>query len=334
MSDLKGIFVVGELGKEGLAPITKELLGVARNLLDVAEGEVNLMLVGDSALSCAKEGIAFGADKVYVANDLSAQEFPCDFYTHAVDQLCRKCQVSLCLMGHTDLGREVAPRVAALLRGCLCMNCVEIRSDVGEKEFVQVRPVFGGKAVAEIASQRGVIQITTVRQKSMSGFIHESDRKGDIIDWSEQLQPQRGFFRTKLIERKMEEQEGINIENATIIVAGGGGIGGKEGFELIKELSLLLKGAVGASRVPVDEGWVHHNMEIGQTGKIVNPDVYVAIAISGATQHITGILGSKCIIAINKDPDANIFKISNIGVVADYRQFLPYIIEHLRKAVK
>ncbi|OPY72123.1 MAG: Acryloyl-CoA reductase electron transfer subunit beta [Syntrophorhabdus sp. PtaU1.Bin058] len=332
MADLKGILVVGELGKEGLASITRELLGVARELLDVAEGEVNLMLIGEDVSSYAEEGIAFGADKVYVVNDVSAQEFPCDFYTHAVDQFCRKAGISLCLMGHTDLGRELAPRAAARLRGCICMDCVEIRSDVKEKEFVQLRPVFGGKAMAETASQRGVIQIVTVRHKSMSGFVHRSDRRGDIIDWSDQLQ--KGPVRTRLIERKTEEQEGVNIENAPIIVAGGGGIGGKEGFELIRELGRLLKGAVGASRVPVDEGWVHHNIEIGQTGKIVSPDIYVAVAISGATQHITGILGSKCIVAVNKDPDANIFKVSDVGVVADYKELLPYVIEHLRGASK
>ncbi len=195
-----------------------------------------------------------------------------------------------------------------------------------------MRPVFGGKAMAEISSQRGVVQVTTVRQKSMSSFISGSKRKGNIIDWNGQLQ--ECSFRTRLIERKIEVQEGMDIENAPIIVAGGGGVGGKEGFDLIKELCQLLKGAVGASRVPVDEGWVHHNIEIGQTGKMVSPDIYVAVAISGATQHITGILGSKCIIAINKDPDANIFKISNIGVVADYKEFLPYVIEHLRKTDK
>jgi electron transfer flavoprotein alpha subunit len=132
----------------------------------------------------------------------------------------------------------------------------------------------------------------------------------------------------------MEEQDEISLENAQIIVAGGGGIGGKEGFELIKELSRLLKAAVGASRVPVDEGWAQHSMEIGQTGKIVSPDIYVAIAISGATQHITGILGSKCIVAVNKDPDANIFKVSDLGIIADYREFLPHVIEHMKKVVR
>ena len=328
MADLKGILVVGEVTKQGLTSITKELLGVARGLLVVAEGEVNLMLIGENVSSYAEEGIAFGADKVYIANDSSAKQFPYDFCTHAVYQLCREGGFILCLMGHTDLGREVAPRVTVQLRGCLCTDCVDLRLDSEKKEFIQLRPVFGGKAMAEIASHRGIVQIVTVRPQSLGRFVHQSDRKGEIIDWNCQLGG--GSLRTKLIERKMEEQEGINIENASIIIAGGGGIGGKEGFELIKEMSQLFKGAVGASRVPVDEGWVHHNIEIGQTGKNVSPDIYMAIAISGATQHITGILGSRYIIAINKDPDANIFKVSDIGIVADYKELLPHVIKRLQ----
>jgi electron transfer flavoprotein alpha subunit len=332
MVGLKGILVVGELAEENLSSMTKELLGGARELLDVAEGEANLLLIGKDGLSKAEEGIAFGADKVYVVNDVSSQDFPFDFYTYAVEQLCQQIGISLCLMGHTDLGREVAPRVAARLGGGLCVDCVEIRSNIGEKEFVQVRPVFGGKAMAEIASKRGVIQIDTVRQKSMSAFTNRSNQNGSIIDWSDRLQG--GPLRTRLIERKMEEQDEISLESAQIVVAGGGGIGGKEGFELIKELGRLLSAAMGASRVPVDEGWVQHSIEIGQTGKIVSPDVYIAIAISGATQHITGILGSKFIVAINKDPDANIFKVSDVGILADYREFIPQVIEHLRAAAR
>lgn len=332
MVDLKGILVVGELEAGGLSSLTKELLGGSRGLLDAAGGEVYLLLVGKDASSMAEEAIAFGADTVYVADNVSAQAFPYDFHVTVVDQLCRQDGVSLCLMGHSDLGRDVAPRVAARLSGGLCMDCVEIRSDVDERGFVQVRPVFGGKAMAEIASRRGVIQIDTVRQKSMSDSACRSDRKGKIIDLSDRLQT--GAFQTRLIERKTEEEEGINVETAQIIVAGGGGIGGKEGFEMIRELGRLLKAAVGASRVPVDEGWVPHSFEIGQTGKIVSPDVYVAIAISGATQHITGMLGSKSIVAINKDPDANIFKVADVGVVADYRELLPHVIEQLKKVVR
>jgi electron transfer flavoprotein alpha subunit len=134
-----------------------------------------------------------------------------------------------------------------------------------------------------------------------------------------------------LIDRKAQEAGGIDLENAKVVVAGGGGIGSKEGFDTLEALAKALEGAVGATRVPVDEGWVPRSLEIGQTGKIVGPALYIAVGISGATQHITGILGSKYIVAINKDPDANIFKVSDLGVVADYKELLEPLIEHMKR---
>lgn len=325
--DLRGILVVGEIEEGTLAPITKELLGGAEALNKVLNGEVNLLLMGEKAGALAQEGIDYGVNRIYVAQDRVYSDYPYDFCTHLVTRLCQEKKPFLCLMGHTDLGREVAPRVAARLSAGLCMDCVEIRGSSSGKDFVQTRPVYGGRAMAEEAFPPGRLQITTVRRKAMTPIPPLAERKGKVIPVDDVIDVKS--LGARLIDRKAQEAEGMNLENANVVVAGGGGIGSKEGFETLEAFARVLGAAVGATRVPVDEGWVPHSLEIGQTGKIVSPGLYIAVGISGATQHITGILGSKYIVAINKDPDANIFKVSNLGVVADYRKLLETLIGHL-----
>jgi electron transfer flavoprotein alpha subunit len=327
--DLKGILVAGEIEGGRLAPITKELLGGAKELSKGLDEEVSLFLIGEKLADLAQEAISFGADKVYVAEHAAYSDYPYDSVTHLVSQLCSEKKPSLCLMGHTDLGREVAPRVAARLNAGLSMDCVEIRVDLSGKHFIQTRPVYGGRAMAEEASLPGHIQMATVRRKAMVPLISQPENRGEIIRLEERIHSKA--FSTRLIDRKKQDAGGIDLENAKVVVAGGGGIGGKEAFEVLKKLAELLEGAIGATRVPVDEGWVPRSLEIGQTGKIVSPALYIAVGISGATQHITGILGSKYIVAINKDPDANIFKVSDLGVVADYRELLQALIEQLKR---
>jgi electron transfer flavoprotein alpha subunit len=329
--DLKGILVVGEIEGDRLAPITKELLGGAAALGSVLNEEVSLLLVGENAGALAREGISHGAERVYVAGNPAHSEYPYDAFTHLVGRVCQEKNLSLCLMGHTDMGREVAPRAAARSGAGLCTDCVEIRVDSKEKRFIQTRPVYGGRAMAEEASLPGRLQIATVRRKAMAPALFRAERKGEVVALDDAIDSRGPGAR--LIERKVQEAGGIDLENAKVVVAGGGGIGSKEGFETLSALARAMEGAVGATRVPVDEGWVSRSLEIGQTGKIVSPALYIAIGISGATQHITGILGSKYIVAINKDPDANIFKVSDLGVVADYRELVKPLIESLSKNV-
>ncbi|PIV24941.1 MAG: electron transfer flavoprotein subunit alpha [Deltaproteobacteria bacterium CG_4_8_14_3_um_filter_45_9] len=332
MNNLRGILVVGETEGGKLNPITHELLGGARELVKIIEEEASLLLMGEELAPVAQEGISFGADKIFIVESPLYRDYNPDSYAHLICGVCKKANPRLCLMGHTDLGREAAPRVSARLGAGICMDCVELRVDSSKQSFVQTRPVFGGKAMAEITSLPGNIQIDTVRRKSMSPISPSVDRKGEIVDLTNEIDPP--MIRAKLVNQRRQESEGIDLEKAKVIVAGGGGIGNREGFERIKELAQLLGGAVGTTRVPVDEGWVPHSLEIGQTGKIVSPDLYVAVGISGATQHVTGILGSKYIIAINKDPDANIFKVSNLGVAADYKEVLPRVIESLKTLIQ
>jgi len=332
MAEYKGILVIGELEEGKLAPIAKELLGGARRLADSRGEGVSLLLIGEKGTTFAQETIPLGADKVYIATHPVFSEFHSDSYTFIISEVCQKIQPALCLMGQTDLGRDVAPRVAARLEAGLCMDCLEVKIDLEQRCFFQTRPVYGGKAMAVMASTPGRVQVNTVRPKSMVPLSPQEGRKGETIILHDGLDP--SLMKAKITKREKLPLEGIKLEEAKVIVAGGGGLGGPEGFELIKELARILRGAVGATRVPVDEKWVPLSMEIGQTGKIVSPDLYIAIGISGAAQHITGCLSSKYIVAINKDPDANIFKISNLGLVADYRVAVPLVTEKLKTLLR
>lgn len=332
MAENKAILVIGEIEKGKMASITRELLGGARALADKMNGDVQLLLFGEAAASLAAEGIALGADKVHVASHAGYTQLNGDAYTALVADLCSKATPALCLLGQTDLGREVAPRAAARLGAALAMDCIEVDFDADNGRFLQTRPAFGGKALSVMASTKGMLQINTVRAKSMPSAAPQDGRKGETITLAEA--PDAGVMKVILLEAKLLETEGVKLEDAKVIVAGGGGLGGKAGFEMMKQLADLLGGVVGATRVPVDENWVPLSMEIGQTGKIVSPELYIAIGISGAAQHITGCINSKKIVTINRDPDANMFKISDLGLVADYKAVVPVLIEKLKAMSK
>lgn len=330
MMERKGILVIGEVDDGKLSTLTRELLGGARRLGDETKEPTSLFLIGEKATPLAQQAIYSGADKVYIAAHPSFNEYNLELYISATGTLCSEIKPALCLLGQTDFGRDIAPRLAARLGSGLCMDCIDVNYDAGGQRFVQTRPVYGGKALAVMGSAASAMQINTVRAKSMEPMMPQESRVGEVIEFKKSgMDPAVRATRTGF--SKLDES-GLRLEDAKVIVAGGGGLGGPAGFELVKQLADLLKGAVGATRVPVDENWVPLSMEIGQTGKIVSPDLYIAVGISGAAQHITGCLNSKTIITINKDPDANMFKISDFGLVADYKEALPILIEKLKAA--
>ncbi len=325
MADQKNILVIGELEKDNLSATTLELLSGAGKLVESAGGEVHMLLFGGASGVIDSE-TAKGAQKVYVAADEVFNEYNSDACTAIAAGLCRDEGYSLCLLAQSDLGRDIAPRLAARLDAGLCMDCVEIKYDAEKKEFQQTRPVFGGKAMAVYSSPTGRLQIDTVRPKSIPVSPERRENR-DMVTLAGGIDAAQ--IKTQLLEFKKQEFTGIKLEDAKIIVAGGGGLGGPDGFKMIQELADALGGVVGATRVPVDENWVPLSMEIGQTGKIVSPQLYIAIGISGAAQHVTGILSSKKIVTINRDPDANMFKISDLGIVADYKDIVPGLIKKL-----
>lgn len=328
MAEYSGILVVGELEEGKLAAITGELLGGARRLANELGGLVSLVLAGDEAELAAPQGNLLGADRVYAVTHTMFTENTSESSTFLISKICTEIKPALCLIGQTDMGRDVAPRLAARMGSGLSMDCVDVKYDPEHNRFIQTRPAYGGKAMAVMASASDRMQVDTVRAKSMEPLDAPYAQNGETIVLSDGLDAFKP--KTRRTEWNKHTTEGLKIEDAKIIVAGGGGLGGPEGFAPLKELADLLGGAVGASRVPVDEGWAPLSMEIGQTGKIVNPDLYVAVGISGASQHVTGCLNSKKIIAINKDPEANIFKISDFGLVADFREAIPIIIGKIK----
>ena len=329
MAEYKGILVYGELVGGKLTAITTELLGCGRKLADELKEDLSCLLASDSIGEASKEAIAFGADKVYTVEHPALKEYQADSYIQVAEKLVKDTSPRVILMGHTSMGRDLAPRLAFRLGTSLTTDCLDLSLDPEAKLLVQTRPVYGGNAQAIFTSEF-MPQMATVRTKAMSPLEHDNSRKGEVIPTKIDIDTSK--VRTKILETVKEEAVGIKLEDAPVIVSGGRGMGGPEPFQTtLKELADLLHGAVGASRPPADNGWVPEALHIGLTGKIVAPDIYIAIAISGASQHTAGCTGSKHIIAINKDSEANIFREAELGVVGKYEEVVPALTNKLKE---
>ena len=329
MAKYKGILVCGELMDGKLASITTELLGCGRKLADDLKEDLCCLLAGDSVGEASKEAIAFGADKVYTVEHPILKEYQADSYIQVAEKLARDISPRIILMGQTSMGRDFAPRLSFRLGTSLTTDCLDLSVNPETKLLVQTRPVYGGNAQAIFTSDV-MPQMATVRTKAMSPLERDDSRKGEVI--ATKIDIDTSKVRTKILETVKEEAVGIKLDDAPVIVSGGRGMGGPEPFQTtLKELAALLHGAVGASRPPADNGWVPEALHIGLTGKIVAPDIYIAIAISGASQHTAGCTGSKHIIAINKDPEANIFREAELGVVGKYEDVVPALTNKLKE---
>jgi electron transfer flavoprotein alpha subunit len=305
------------------------LLGCGRKLADDLKEDLSCLLASDAVGEASKEAIAFGADKVYVVEDPALKEYQADSYIQVAEKLVNDFSPRVILMGQTSMGRDLAPRLAFRLGTSVATDCLNLSIDPATKLLVQTRPVYGGNAQAVFTSE-SMPQIGTVRGKAMSPLERDDSRKGEVIPTKIDIDTSK--VRTKILETVKEEAVGIKLEDAPVIVCGGRGIGGPEPFQtMLKELADLLHGTVGASRPPADNGWVPEALHIGLTGKIVAPDIYIAIAISGASQHTAGCSGSKHVIAINKDPEANMFKESEFGVVGKYEEVVPAFTSKLKE---
>jgi len=329
MAENKGILVCGELANGKLASITTELLGCGRKLADDLKEDLSCLLASDSVGGASKEAIAFGADKVYAVEHPALKEYQADSYMQAVEKSVNEISPRAILIGQTSMGRDLAPRLAFKLGTSLTTDCLDLSIDPATKLLIQTRPVYGGNAQAIFTSEL-VPQVVTVRTKAMSPLERDDSRKGEVVPTKIDIDTSK--VRAKILETVKEEAVGIKLEDAPVIVCGGRGMGGPEPFQtILKELADLLHGAVGASRPPADNGWVPEALHIGLTGKIVAPDIYIAIAVSGASQHTAGCSGSKHIIAINKDPEANIFREAEFGVVGKYEEVMPAFTNKLKE---
>jgi len=328
VAEYKGVLIYAEIGEGKLKAISTELLGCGQKLADDLGQELCAVLVGSDISSLAREVIAFGADKVYVVDAPLLKDYQTDSYVSVMEKVVKQVMPQILILGQTSIGRDLAPRLAFRLGTAAATDCIELAIDPDSKLMRQTKPVYGGNAQAIFACQ-SYPQIATVRAKAMSPLGRDDSRQGEVIIIEAGLDP--SAIRTKVLEKVREEVEGIKLEDAEVIVSGGRGIGGADGFKQLEELAKILKGAVGATRPPCDNGWVPDSLQVGLTGKIVAPNLYIAVGISGASQHISGCSGAKNIVAINKDPEANIFKVAHFGVVGDWKKVLPAFISKVKE---
>lgn len=311
----------GELTKPAL-----EALGTGRRLAEAAGVPLTAAVLGADTAGPAQAAIACGAQKVYTAQNPILAEYQPDLYVRALEAVARTSAADVLLFPGDGPGRELTGRLAWRLGAGAVTEVVGFELDGGTPLWV--RPVYGGKAMAVFAPTRERT-VVALRPKTQDPATADPARQGEVVPVAFEVSEAEAV--TRVVERIQEALSGVRLEDARIIVAGGRGLGGPEPFRDLEELARVLGGAVGASRAACDAGWVPPTMQVGQTGAIVAPDLYIAIGISGASQHLAGISGAKTVIAINKDPEAPIFKRANLGIVADYKTVLPTLTAELKK---
>lgn len=324
--DFKGVWIFAEQSQGRIASVAYELLGIGRKLADELKSELCAVLFGPSEE--VSELIKWGADKVYYVNSPDYTYLDDELYSKTLVKLINDYKPEILLAGATAIGRSFIPRVAARLRVGLTADCTDLEIDKETGNLLQIRPAFGGNIMATIVSPNSRPQIATVRPRVMKRGQYIPQRKGEIIE----VEPLKPTGRVKILERGETFCE-VNLQDAKVIVSGGRGMGGPEGFKMLWELAKQLGGAVGASRAAVDEGWIPYAHQVGQTGKTVCPKLYIACGISGAVQHLVGMQSSEIIVAINKDPNAPIFNVATYGIVGDVKVIIPLLIKKLKEGV-
>jgi len=327
-----GILVAGEWNEDGLQSSTAELLAVGRSLASVSGAEVSVAMLGSVPESVSREEISLGADSVYVLRDPLLNEGGLDAAVAAFEAICRQTGPEVMLFAKTEVGSEVGPRVAFRLGVGAAQDCLEVEADADSNRVVVTRPVYGGNAMARLRFPGTDPQVVVVRGKAYEPLTADATRQGQVVSLDVSLDP--AVVKSRRVETVKAEAAGVRLEDASVVVGGGRGLGGPEPFEQLEELARLLGGAVGASRAVCDAGWLDHGYQIGLTGKTITPDLYITVGISGASQHMAGCSGAKHLIAINKDADSNIFKAASLGVVGDWKAVLPSFIETVRELVK
>ena len=317
----QGILVFAEQVDGSFRKIAFEAVSEARRLADTLGETVTSVVLGSGIEGIAGELGKYGADKILVGDDPALADYATDAYANVLLDMVTNSDPRILLLGASSQGKDVAARLGARLDVGLAMDCIATRLD-GEV-FVATKPMYGGKVLAEVAVD-GVPQIAAIRPNVMD--IAEAAKAGDV----ERVEVNTGSVKTRVVEKKLEAASKVDLTEADIVVSGGRGMGGAD-FSLLEELAKILGGAVGASRSAVDEGWRPHSDQVGQTGKVVSPNLYIACGISGAIQHLAGMGASKYIVAINKDPEAPIFKKADYGIVGNLFEAVPAIIAELKK---
>ncbi len=315
--------------EEGIIhPVSFELLGIAQKLAHDLEGRVGGVLLGEEVEGLIPEVFAYGAGVVYTVRHKTLRYYRHRPYAKALAEVVRRFEPEILLLGATPLGRDLAGGVATLLETGLTADVTQLSIDPQTKNLLMTRPAYGGNLMATIICPDHRPQMATVRPRIFPMPEKINGTKGEIVEVEVELtEEEAGVERIGFIPK----EKSIQLELAEVIVAGGKGMGGKEGFSKLFELARLLGGEVGASRLAVEAGWISYEHQVGQTGKTVRPKVYLAIGISGAVQHRAGMQNSDCIIAINTDPNAQIFALSDLGIIGDWRKIIPLLIERIKE---
>lgn len=329
-NDYKNIWVFLETFQDKPKSVGLELLGQAKRMAQKLNEKVGAVVICENPDDAAKAAGEYGADYIYTVSGAQYKNFSAETHAYAMTKLIETYKPSAILIGATNNGRDLGSRVAVRLHTGLTADCTELDVDLESGNVLYTRPAFGGNLMATILCADTRPQMGTVRPGAFKIGDAEPGRTGQIIKETIVTPPE--LIATKLLEFiPVEQVGGVKLEEAEIIVSGGKGLGKAENFELLWELASVLHAAVGASRAAVDAGWISHVQQVGQTGKTVSPKIYIACGISGAIQHVAGMGASDYVIAINKDPDAPIFRVADFGIVGNLFEVVPELIRKLKE---
>ncbi|MEY8757803.1 electron transfer flavoprotein subunit alpha/FixB family protein [Peribacillus frigoritolerans] len=318
----KKVLVLGELRKGELRQVSFEAIAAAKTIAD--GGEVVGLLLGSEVTSLANTMIQYGADRILVAEHPDLRDYTSDGYTQAIMQVLETEKPEGFILGHTSIGKDISPRIAAKLKEGLISDAVNI--EMNGNEVVFTRPIYSGKAFEKKVIKEGMI-FATIRPNNIDSLDKDESRTREVSSVNVEIKD----LRTIVKEVIRKTASGVDLSEAKIIVSGGRGVKSKEGFNILMALANVLGGEVGASRGACDAGYSDYSLQIGQTGKVVTPDLYIACGISGAIQHVAGMSNSKIIVAINKDPEAQIFNVADYGIVGDLFEVVPMLTEEFKK---
>jgi len=324
----EGVWVFAEQRRNRLMHSSLEILGGGRKIADKLKTGLAAVLFGHDVENLANELIAYGADKVYLADNSMLSFYQSEAYSTILANLIRQHNPEILLFSATAVGRDLAPRVAAKVKTGLTADCVKL--DVNEqRQLMQIVPAFSGNVMATVICPKHRPQMATVRPGVMKSLNRDEGRHGEIVKVSVCLKEED--MKTKIVKFVTERPKVLPIEEADVVVAGGWGVGSAENWKLIEELAEVIGGAVGATRPAVDEKWTSEDQMIGVSGKTVRPKLYIGVGISGALHHVMGIQDSKVIVAINKDRNAPIFQYADFGIIGDLREIIPSLVDEIRR---
>jgi len=331
LSGYKDVWVFCEQKKGVIQSISFELLGEGRKLADKLDVKLCAVILGSGMEPAIEKLSERGADKIYIVDHPALKSYQDDPYTEVLVKLVKEYSPEIILCGATTIGRSLVSRVAVKIGAGLTADCTGLDIDKRDKLLLQTRPAFGGNIMATIITPNHRPQMATVRHKVMKEAEIDKSRKAEVI---RKTYPENVMkSRTRLLDIIEEIEETVNLAEADIVVSGGRGLGGPENFATIRELARVLNAAVGASRAAVDSDWIPYSHQVGQTGKTVCPKLYIACGISGQIQHLIGMQSSKVIVAINKDPDAPIFKAATYGIVGDIFDIVPALTKEFKRVL-